>query len=151
MGMLGCLMCIVDSTVIVLHTPQEKSLISVQEIWLFNQASDTFNTAVLSPIYYALFTSFRILASAIMFKDYSGQSISSIVSELYGFITVLFGTVVLHSTRESDPPVSTDLYSPLSPKVTWYIQGNGESSKQKEEDGSPFFNLFMVVWQDHFT
>lgn len=32
------------------------------------QALDTFNTAVVSPIYYALFTSFTILASAIMFK-----------------------------------------------------------------------------------
>ncbi|XLU21076.1 hypothetical protein S245_057142, partial [Arachis hypogaea] len=209
MGMLGCLMCIVGSTVIVLHAPQEKSLTSVQEIWLLavqsvvlpvylfcafllytasamavtlflilycvprygqtgilvyigicsvigsltvmsvkaigiaikltlegvnqlvyyqtwiflmvaisciitqlnylNMALDTFNTAVVSPIYYALFTSFTILASAIMFKDYFGQSISSIASELCGFITVLSGTVVLHSTREPDPPVSTDL------------------------------------------
>ncbi|KHN10351.1 DUF246 domain-containing protein [Glycine soja] len=33
MGMLGCLLCIVGSTVIVLHAPEEKSLSSVQEIW----------------------------------------------------------------------------------------------------------------------
>lgn len=32
------------------------------------QALDTFNTAVVSPIYYAMFTSLTILASAIMFK-----------------------------------------------------------------------------------
>jgi len=32
------------------------------------QALDNFNTAVVSPIYYALFTAFTILASAIMFK-----------------------------------------------------------------------------------
>nr|KYP40754.1 Magnesium transporter NIPA2 [Cajanus cajan] len=198
MGMLGCLLCIVGSTVIVLHAPQEKSLSSVQEIWqmavqpafllytasaiavavflivycaprygqtnilvyigicsiigsltvmsikaigiairltlegadqfvqfqtwiftmvaiscivtqlnYLNMALDTFNTAVVSPIYYALFTSFTILASAIMFKDYSGQSVSSIASELCGFITVLSGTTVLHSTREPDPPVNT--------------------------------------------
>ncbi|RYR48493.1 hypothetical protein Ahy_A07g034514 [Arachis hypogaea] len=105
--------------------------------WLFNQALDTFNTAVVSPSYYALFTSFTILASAIMFK-------------LCGFITVLSGTIVLHIIREPDPPFSTDLYSPLSLKVTWYIQGNGESWKQKEEDGSPPFNLITVVPQDHF-
>ena len=41
-------------------------------IWWLNlvcfQALDTFNTAVVSPIYYALFTSFTILASVIMFK-----------------------------------------------------------------------------------
>lgn len=33
MGMLGCLLCIVGSTMIVLHAPQEKSLSSVLEIW----------------------------------------------------------------------------------------------------------------------
>lgn len=32
------------------------------------QALDTFNTAVVSPIYYAMFTSLTIFASAIMFK-----------------------------------------------------------------------------------
>lgn len=32
------------------------------------QALDTFNTAVVSPIYYVMFTSFTILASVIMFK-----------------------------------------------------------------------------------
>lgn len=105
-----------------------------------SQALDTFNTAVVSPIYYALFTSFTILASAIMFKvssfnvhgergervhniptifwtsifcilfqDYSGQSASSIASELCGFITVLSGTVILHSTREPDPPIITGM------------------------------------------
>uniref|UniRef100_A0A2P2MFA1 Probable magnesium transporter n=1 Tax=Rhizophora mucronata TaxID=61149 RepID=A0A2P2MFA1_RHIMU len=33
MGMLGCLLCIVGSTVIVLHAPHEKSINSVEEIW----------------------------------------------------------------------------------------------------------------------
>lgn len=33
MGMLGCLLCIVGSTVIVLHAPEESSLNSVEEIW----------------------------------------------------------------------------------------------------------------------
>nr|AFK46252.1 unknown [Lotus japonicus] len=112
-------------------------------------ALDNFNAAVVSPIYYALFTAFTILASLIMFKDYSGQSISSIVSELCGFITVLSGTTVLHSTREPDPPAITDLYTPLSPRVSWYIQGNGEPWKQKEEDVPPI-NLITIIRQDHF-
>ncbi|CAI9117590.1 OLC1v1019000C1 [Oldenlandia corymbosa var. corymbosa] len=33
-----------------------------------NKALDTFNTAVVSPVYYVMFTSFTILASVIMFK-----------------------------------------------------------------------------------
>ncbi|RVX21135.1 putative magnesium transporter NIPA6 [Vitis vinifera] len=213
-------------------------------------ALDTFNTAVVSPIYYALFTSFTILASVIMFKDWSGLSASSIVSELCGFITVLSGTAILHSTREPDPPFITgssirnrvpghmqlaefslceplhtlrgyhpnhgpweyattimlnweimspcfafwvqkipqclhempaevkltrtsnqrkklvtetcllgrvgrwllitcclDLYTPLSPKVSWHIQGNGEIWKPKDEDGPDFV---AILRQDYF-
>ncbi|KAK4763079.1 hypothetical protein SAY86_008847 [Trapa natans] len=240
MGMLGCLICVVGSTIIVLHAPEEQSITSVQQIWdlaiqpafllytasvvavslvlilycaprfgqtnilvylgicsiigsltvmsikaigiaikltvegtnqlvyfqtwifgtvavtciitqlnYLNMALDTFNTAIVSPIYYAMFTSFTIFASVIMFKDYSGQSASSIASELCGFITVLSGTAVLHSTREPDPPPITDLYTPLSPKVSWLIQGNGEVWKQKDEDGS-FPSFITVVRQDYF-
>ncbi|KAG5254189.1 magnesium transporter NIPA [Salix suchowensis] len=237
MGVLGCLLCIVGSTVIVLHAPEERSINSVEEIWelaiqpafllytasvvaialvlilyfsprygqtnilvyigicsvigsltyksvgiaikltiegtnqakyfqtwvfamvaitciitqlnYLNMALDTFNTAVVSPIYYAGFTSFTILASAIMFKDYSGQGASSIASELCGFLTVLSGTAVLHSTREPDPLTLPDLYTPLSPRVSWYIQGNGEHWKQKDGDGSPP-DFITILRQDHF-
>ncbi|KAL9248802.1 putative magnesium transporter NIPA7 [Drosera capensis] len=241
MGIMGCLLCIVGSTEIVLHAPEERSINSVEEIWelatqtafllytvsaiavalvlilycaprygetnilvyigicsvigsltvmsvkalgiaieltfegvnqfkyfqawvfgmvavtciifqlnYLNMALDTFNTTVVSPIYYALFTSFTILASAIMFKDYSGQSASSIASELCGFITVLSGTTILHSTREPDPPFITDLYTPLSPKVSWHLQSNGDMWKQKDEDGqSP--NFIAVLRSDYFS
>ncbi|XP_010256296.1 PREDICTED: probable magnesium transporter NIPA6 isoform X2 [Nelumbo nucifera] len=241
MGVLGCILCMVGSTVIVLHAPEESTPNSVLEIWglatqpafllytasaiavvlvlmlhfvprygqtnilvyigicsiigsltvmsikaigiaikltiegtnqagyfqtwvfamvavtciitqlnYLNMALDTFNTAVVSPIYYAMFTSLTILASAIMFKDWSGQSASNIVSVLCGFITVLSGTAVLHSTREPDAPPVTDLYSPLSPKLSWRIQGNGELWKQKDEDGlSPDF--VTIFKQDYFS
>ncbi|CAI9754331.1 unnamed protein product [Fraxinus pennsylvanica] len=168
LGILGCVLCVVGSTVIVLHAPAEHGISSVEEIWelaiqpafllytasvvavvlvlilyceprygqtyilvyigvcsiigsltvmsikaigiaikltlegssqvvryqtwifsmvavsciitqlnYLNKALDTFNTAVVSPIYYALFTSLTIFASAIMFKDWSGQTRSS--------------------------------------------------------------------------
>lgn len=32
-GMLGCLLCIVGSTSIVLHAPQERDMHSVKEVW----------------------------------------------------------------------------------------------------------------------
>ncbi|XP_074275647.1 putative magnesium transporter NIPA6 isoform X3 [Silene latifolia] len=65
-------------------------------------ALDTFNAAIVSPIYYVMFTTLTIAASAIMFKDWSGQDASSIASEISGFVTVLGGTVILHSTREQE-------------------------------------------------
>lgn len=33
MGILGCVLCVVGSTVIVLHAPSEHSINSVEEIW----------------------------------------------------------------------------------------------------------------------
>lgn len=114
---------------------------------LLLQALDTFNTAVVSPIYYVMFTTLTIVASAIIFKvnisllymngnllmnmycafshfttiyelrpcirwlsnsctswlqDWSGQNVSSIASELCGLVTVLSGTIILHSNREQE-------------------------------------------------
>ncbi|XP_058103221.1 probable magnesium transporter NIPA1 isoform X2 [Magnolia sinica] len=159
-GVLGCILCVVGSTSIVLHAPQEKAIHSVKEVWFLatepgfivytclvvisvlvlifvfvpcygqshmwvyigicsltgsltvmcvkavgialkltfegtnqfvylqtwfftvvvvicclmqmnylNKALDTFNTAVISPVYYVMFTSFTIIASMIMFKN----------------------------------------------------------------------------------
>ncbi|KAJ4966295.1 hypothetical protein NE237_018144 [Protea cynaroides] len=239
MGILGCVLCMVGSTVIVLHAPDERTLTSVEEIWdlaiqpafllytasaiavvlllmlhcgprygqtnmmvyigicsivgsltvmsikaigiaikltlegnnqatyfqtwifamvaitciitqlnYLNMALDTFNTTVVSPVYYAMFTALTILASVIMFKDWSGQSASSIISELCGFITVLSGTTVLHTTREPDPSPITDSYSPLSPKILWQV--NGDLWKQKDDEGLSS-DFVTIIQQDYFT
>ncbi|KAM1217202.1 hypothetical protein TB2_013195 [Malus domestica] len=65
-----------------------------------NKALDTFNTAVISPVYYVMFTTFTILASVILFKDGVSQNGSQIVTELCGFITILSGTFLLHKTKD---------------------------------------------------
>ncbi|XP_022875931.1 probable magnesium transporter NIPA6 isoform X3 [Olea europaea var. sylvestris] len=238
LGILGCILCIVGSTIIVLHAPAERSLSSVEEIWklalqpafllytasavalvwvlvlyceprygqtnimvyigvcsvigsltvmsikavgiairltiegssqvahfqtwvfvmvaasciitqlnYLNKALDTFNTAVVSPIYYAMFTSLTIFASAIMFKDWAGQSASSIVSVLCGFITVLSGKMVLHSTRDPENTAAAD-YSAL-PQISWRVHANGEIWKQKDNDElHPEF--VAIIRQEHF-
>ncbi|CAI0437641.1 unnamed protein product, partial [Linum tenue] len=144
-GVLGCVLCVVGSTTIVLHAPQERNIVSVREVWhlatepgflvyaalaviavsalifyavpRYGQthlivyvgicslmgsltALDTFNTAVISPVYYVMFTSFTILASMIMFKDWDSQNASQIATELCGFITILSGTFLLHRTKD---------------------------------------------------
>ncbi|WVZ04656.1 hypothetical protein V8G54_018002 [Vigna mungo] len=190
-GVLGCALCMVGSTTIVLHAPHEKDIHSVKEVWelatepgflvyicvvavavcvlifrfvkshgqknmmvyigicsligsitvmgvkavgialkltfegmnqfiffetwLFtvvvigccltqinylNKALDTFNTAVVSPVYYVMFTSFTIVASVIMFKEWAKQDASQIATELCGFVTILSGTFLLHRTKD---------------------------------------------------
>ncbi|KAG9133105.1 hypothetical protein Leryth_018661 [Lithospermum erythrorhizon] len=197
-GVFGCLLCVVGSTTIVLHAPQEREIQSVAEVWdlatepgfvfyaslvicavlvlifhyaplygqthimfyigicslvgslsvmsvkalgialkltlsgtnqliyphtwafvlvvitcvltqmnYLNKALDTFNTAVVSPIYYVMFTSFTILASVIMFKDWDRQNPTQIITEMCGFVTILSGTFLLHKTKDmADSPTS---------------------------------------------
>ncbi|CAO2828383.1 unnamed protein product [Amaranthus hypochondriacus] len=219
-GMLGCVLCVVGSTTIVLHAPLEREIESVIEVWnlatepgfLFyaaliitavfvlifhfipeyghthimvyigvcslvgslsvmsvkalgialkltlsgmnqliypqtwafsmivavcvvtqmnylNKALDTFNTAVVSPIYYVMFTSFTILASVIMFKDWDRQNPTQIVTEMCGFVTILSGTFLLHKTKD----LSDGLSSSLPIKVSKHVEGNG----CEESEGIP--------------
>ncbi|XP_064992128.1 probable magnesium transporter NIPA4 isoform X1 [Musa acuminata AAA Group] len=207
-GILGCALCVVGSTTIVLHAPQEREIESVTEVWdlatepafLFyaatvllaafilifhfvpkygqthimvyigvcslvgslsvmsvkalgialkltfsgmnqlaysqtwvftiivivciltqmnylNKALDTFNTAVVSPIYYVMFTSLTILASVIMFKDWDRQNPTQIVTEMCGFVTILSGTFLLHRTKDMADGLSSSMSGRL-PKHT---------------------------------
>nr|XP_024361620.1 probable magnesium transporter NIPA3 isoform X2 [Physcomitrium patens] len=182
LGIVGCVLCIVGSTTIVLHAPQERAIESVKDVWVLatepaflmyalfvvalvlilifhyvpqfgnshvlvyiticslmgslsvmsvkalgiavkltlqgqnqliypqtsvfamvvliciltqmnylNKALDTFNTAIVSPIYYVMFTSLTILASAIMFK---AIDTSTTVTVLFSDTFLLFGYIV---------------------------------------------------------
>lgn len=95
----------------------------ITQLNYLNKALDTFNAALVSPIYYVMFTTLTIIASAIMFKDWSGQDASSIASEICGFITVLSGTIILHATREQETASVTG-------SITWY---NGDPIKSMED------------------
>lgn len=190
-GILGCILCVVGSTTIVLHAPKEREIESVKEVWYLatepgflvyaclavalvafliirlvprygqthmivyvgicslmgsltvmsvkaisialkltiqgmnqfgyyqtwlltavviiciltqmnylNKALDTYNTAVISPVFYVMFTTLTILASMIMFKDWDSQNATQIATELCGFITILSGTFLLHKTKD---------------------------------------------------
>lgn len=90
----------------------------ITQLNYLNKALDTFNTSIVSPIYYVMFTTLTIAANAIMFKDWSGQDVGSIASEICGFITVLSGTVILHATREEEEQ------STGPGTLTWYVSGD---------------------------
>ncbi|KAI4298957.1 hypothetical protein L6164_032462 [Bauhinia variegata] len=228
-GILGCVLCVVGSTTIVLHAPQEREIESVKEVWdlamepafLFyaafvlsavfiiifhfiplygqthvmvyigvcslvgslsvmsvkalgialkltfsgmnqllypqtwaftlvvsvcvltqmnylNKALDTFNTAVVSPIYYVMFTSFTILASVIMFKDWDRQSPTQVVTEMCGFVTILSGTFLLHKTKDmaDGPGLQTSVKLPKHADECGYSDGGGEGIPLRRQESS---------------
>ncbi|XP_030521226.1 probable magnesium transporter NIPA3 isoform X3 [Rhodamnia argentea] len=112
-----------------------------------NKALDTFNTAIVSPIYYVMFTTLTILASVIMFKDWDGQNGGDIISEICGFIVVLSGTILLHTTKdfERSPSFRANAgnYAPVSSSLsTRLCSGNGDS-KYDEENAPPAEEVCM--------
>ncbi|KAK4356488.1 hypothetical protein RND71_025459 [Anisodus tanguticus] len=110
----------------------------VTQMNYLNKALDTFNTAVVSPIYYVMFTTLTIVASVIMFKDWDGQNVGSIISGICGFIVVLSGTILLHVTKDVERSSSfRGNYTPSSPTLsTRLCNSNGDSRKHEEEDES---------------
>ncbi|KAL1324360.1 hypothetical protein HN51_034524 [Arachis hypogaea] len=96
----------------------------ITQLNYLNRALDTFNAAIVSPVYYVMFTTLTIIASAIMFKDWSGQDATSIASEICGFITILSGTMILHITRKQEE-------SDMQRTLKFYV---GEDSMKGLED-----------------
>nr|GMD21466.1 probable magnesium transporter NIPA6 [Ipomoea batatas] len=107
----------------------------VTQMNYLNKALDTFNTAVVSPIYYVMFTSLTIVASVIMFKDWDGQNVGNIASAICGFVVVLSGTILLHVTKDMErSSPSRGSYTSLSPSLLAQLcSPNGEPSKHEDE------------------
>ena len=77
----------------------------VTQMNYLNKALDLFNTAIVTPIYYVMFTTLTIAASMIMFKE--KQETAAVLTELSGFVTIVCGTFLLHATKDLDIPVAT--------------------------------------------
>uniref|UniRef100_A0A8D0HJH2 Magnesium transporter NIPA2 n=1 Tax=Sphenodon punctatus TaxID=8508 RepID=A0A8D0HJH2_SPHPU len=80
--------------------------ISIQINYL-NKALDIFNTSVVTPIYYVLFTTAVMTCSAILFKEWQHMVLGNIIGTISGFLTIVFGIFLLHVFR--DVPFSPDL------------------------------------------
>ncbi|PIA48211.1 hypothetical protein AQUCO_01400649v1 [Aquilegia coerulea] len=122
----------------------------VTQMNYLNKALDTFNAAIVSPIYYVMFTTLTILASVIMFKDWDGQTGGSIISDICGFIVVLSGTVLLHSTKDFERSSSfRGSYAPLSPTLSIRLRGDEESFKHDEEDGESSEDMCIRIKESY--
>ena len=72
----------------------------VTQMNYLNKALDVFNTAVVTPIYYVMFTTLTLTASSIMFRDYLDQGAKEVAGQICGFVTILAGVFTLHVTKD---------------------------------------------------
>ena len=84
----------------------------VTQMAYLNKALDTFPTAVVTPLYYVLFTSATLGASAVLFQDWLRSSAVAAATQACGFLTILGGITLLHVhtvTRRTDAALPEDL------------------------------------------
>lgn len=86
------------------------------QINYLNKALDTFNTSLVTPIYYVFFTSMVVTCSAILFQEWYGMKAGDIIGTLSGFFTIINGIFLLHAFKNTDITWS-DLTSTAKEKV----------------------------------
>lgn len=65
-----------------------------------NKSLDTFNTLLVYPIYYVLFTSVVLSTSIILFQEWSSMAAVDVVTTLGAFVVIVVGVAMLHLFRK---------------------------------------------------
>ena len=73
--------------------------ITIQMNYL-NRALDTFNTAVVTPIYYVLFTTLCTTSSAILFQIWKTVPIAGLITTIAGFLVIVTGVFLLNAFKD---------------------------------------------------
>ncbi|KAJ4490945.1 magnesium transporter NIPA-domain-containing protein [Lentinula aciculospora] len=79
----------------------------ITEVYYLNVALALFNTAMVTPTYYVIFTFFSILTTIVLFQGLSASA-SSIITLVMGFIVICFGITILQMSKV-DPENLTKL------------------------------------------
>lgn len=72
-----------------------------------NKALDIFDTSIVTPVYYVMFTTMVIVVSAILFKEWANMEASSILGAVCGFGITIVAIFLLSSSHNSQ----TDVHS----------------------------------------
>ncbi|XP_015283853.1 PREDICTED: magnesium transporter NIPA4 [Gekko japonicus] len=79
----------------------------ITQINYLNKSLDIFNTSMVFPIYYVLFTTIVITTSVILFKEWVAMSVTDIIGTVCGFLTIILGVFLLHVFKDVDLSVRT--------------------------------------------
>ncbi|XP_037808075.1 LOW QUALITY PROTEIN: magnesium transporter NIPA2-like [Lucilia sericata] len=91
------------------------TFIAIQMNYL-NKALDIFNTGIVTPIYYVMFTTLVITASAILFKEFSHMRFEDILGDICGFLVVISAVFMLNAFKDLDISLN-DVRGIMRPKM----------------------------------
>lgn len=75
--------------------------IAIQMNYL-NKSLDIFNTSIVTPVYYVMFTSLVIVASAILFQEWKHMSAEDVVGDICGFFIIIIAVILLNAFQTVD-------------------------------------------------
>lgn len=102
-----------------------------------NKALDIFSTSIVTPIYYVIFTSLVIAASAILFKEWKHMKPADVVGDACGFLVVVIAVILLNAFKDMDVSMD-DLRTQMRPKrklVSVGLSRSVNSGNSHVEDG----------------
>ncbi|KAK9761238.1 hypothetical protein K7432_014008 [Basidiobolus ranarum] len=85
------------------------------EVDYLNKALNLFSTAIVTPVYYVMFTTCTIMSTAILFQGFHAETLN-IVTAVCGFLVICGGVLLLHISKEAEEVVD-DYRSELDPEV----------------------------------
>ncbi|XP_034247423.1 magnesium transporter NIPA2 isoform X2 [Thrips palmi] len=92
-----------------------------------NRALDLFNTGIVTPVYYVLFTTFVVIASALLFREWENMSAVDFLGSGCGFLIVIVSIVLLNTFKDVEVSVAD---------VKGSESSNGESSSVGGDEGA---------------
>uniref|UniRef100_A0A8C9PQJ6 NIPA like domain containing 1 n=1 Tax=Spermophilus dauricus TaxID=99837 RepID=A0A8C9PQJ6_SPEDA len=117
------------------------------QINYLNKALDTFNTSLVTPIYYVFFTSMVVTCSAILFQEWYGMNAGDVIGTLSGFFTIINGIFLLHAFKNTDitwseltSSAKKDILSPNGNENSYVLLENLESSTPGYDDDVTLFS-----------
>nr|CAD2138936.1 unnamed protein product [Meloidogyne enterolobii] len=113
------------------------SCISIQLVYL-NKSLDIYNTSMVTPIYYVFFTSFVILASSILYKEWSCLGASDVIGNVIGFLTTIIGIFQMQLFRDIE--IGSIKRFRLLCSTNQYIRNSSQQhhhQQQREHNRSP--------------
>lgn len=126
----------------------------VIQINYLNKSLDVFNTAIVTTVYYVLFSLFVMIASALLFKELMNVSFQDFVGCMCGFSTIICALCLIHFFKSEDDMKNYNSFSlekhnknnELIPSNDTDIESNSESvpkfsNEQPSNDNGLFENL----------
>ncbi|MGH0140050.1 UNVERIFIED_CONTAM: hypothetical protein FKN15_070439 [Acipenser sinensis] len=98
------------------------------QINYLNKALDTFNTSVVTPVYYVFFTTVVVTCSVILFKEWNSMSVADIFGNLSGFCIIIIGIFLLQAFKDLN--FTWELLPTSANKGSYHVTMSGPIDQQ---------------------